>query len=91
MTTGEAGRSAVRGYGTRITDTRNPVWGGRTIMNREQIWELEENKRSLLRQAYRMKQECPHMSPVGLEYEMYGAIMAEVQEITARLDDFAGI
>ena len=38
-------------------------------MSREQIWELEENKRSLLRQAYRMKQECPHMSPVGLEYE----------------------
>ena len=45
----------------------------------------EENKRSLLRQAYRMKQECPHMSPVGLEYEMYAAIMKEVREITARL------
>ena len=54
-------------------------------MSREQIWELEENKRSLLRQAYRMKQECPHMSPVGLEYEMYAAIMKEVREITARL------
>lgn len=52
-------------------------------MSREQIWELEENKRSLLRQAYRMKQECPHMSPVGLEYEMYAAIMKEVREITA--------
>ena len=50
-------------------------------MSREQIWELEENKRSLLRQAYRMKQECP----VGLEYEMYAAIMKEVREITARL------
>ena len=55
------------------------------VMSREQIWELEENKRSLLRQAYRMKQECPHMSPVGLEYEMYAAIMKEVREITARL------
>lgn len=54
-------------------------------MSREQIWELEENKRSLLKQAYRMKQECPHMSPVGLEYEMYVSILAEVQEITARL------
>ena len=55
------------------------------VISREQMWELEENKRSLLKQAYRMKQECPHMSPVGLEYEMYAAIMAEVQEITARL------
>lgn len=55
------------------------------VMSREQIWELEENKRSLLKQAYKMKQECPHMSPVGIEYEMYAAIMAEVQEITARL------
>ena len=61
-------------------------------MSREQIWELEENKRSLedvkrslLVQAYRMKQEHPHMSPVGLEYEMYAAIMKEVREITARL------
>lgn len=55
------------------------------VMSREQIWELEENKRSLLKQAYRMKQEHPHMSPVGIEREMYVAIMAEVQEITARL------
>lgn len=54
-------------------------------MSRDQIWELEENKRSLLKQAYRMKQEHPHMSPVGIEREMYVAIMAEVQEITARL------
>lgn len=54
-------------------------------MSREQVWELEESKRSLLKQAYRMKQECPHMSPVGLEYEMYRAILAEVQDITARL------
>lgn len=54
-------------------------------MSREQIWELEENKLSLLKQAYRMKQEHPHMSPVGLEREMYVAIMSEVQEITAKL------
>ncbi|MFR4350113.1 MAG: aminotransferase class-III [Roseburia sp.] len=54
-------------------------------MSREQIWELEESKRSLLKQAYRMKREHPHMSPVGLEQEMYLAIMAEVREITARL------
>ena len=54
-------------------------------MSREQIWELEENKRSLLRQAYRMKQECPQMSPGGLEYELYAASLKEVREITARL------
>lgn len=54
-------------------------------MSREQMMQLEENKLSLLRQAYRMKQECPHMSPVGLEYEMYAAIMREVSDITARL------
>ncbi len=54
-------------------------------MSREQMMQLEENKLSLLRQAYRMKQECPHMSPVGLEYEMYAAIMREVADITARL------
>lgn len=54
-------------------------------MSREQIWELEESKRMLLKQAYRMKQENPHMSPVGLEREMYMAIMTELQEITARL------
>ena len=58
-------------------------------MSREQIWELEENKRILLRQAYRMKQEHPHMSPVGLEHEMYLSIMAEVHEITARLQNVA--
>ncbi len=55
------------------------------VMSREQIWELEENKLSLLRQAYRMKQENPHMSPIGLESEMYAAILNEVREITARL------
>lgn len=54
-------------------------------MSREQIWELEESKRSLLKQAYRMKQENPHMSPVGIEHEMYTAILAEVREITLRL------
>ena len=45
-------------------------------MSREQLLELEDMKRGLLVQAYRMKQECPHMSPVGLEHEMYVAIMA---------------
>ncbi len=54
-------------------------------MSREQIWELEENKRSLLKQAYRMKQENPHMSPVGIEHEMYAAILAELHDITLRL------
>lgn len=54
-------------------------------MSREQIWELEENKRSLLKQAYRMKQENPHMSPVGIEHEMYAAILAELRDITVRL------
>ena len=57
----------------------------RMVMSREQLLELEEVKRGLLRQAYRMKQECPHMSPVGLESEMYAAIMAEVREITSRI------
>ena len=55
-------------------------------MSREQIWELEENKRSLLRQAYRMKQECPHMSPVGLEYDVcrdYDRSAGDYGEITA--------
>lgn len=47
-------------------------------MSREQLLELEDMKRGLLVQAYRMKQECPHMSPVGLEHEMYVAIMAEI-------------
>ena len=54
-------------------------------MSREQLLELEDVKRSLLVQAYRMKQEHPHMSPVGLEHEMYVAIMAEVRDITARI------
>lgn len=58
-------------------------------MSREQMMQLEENKRSLLRQAYRMKQECPHMSPVGLEYEMYLSIMSEVADITARLQRYS--
>lgn len=58
-------------------------------MSREQIFELEENKRSLLMQAYRMKQEHPHMSPVGLEWEMYSSIMKEVIEITNRIQRFA--
>ena len=50
-------------------------------MSREQLLELEDVKRSLLVQAYRMKQEHPHMSPVGIEMEMYSALMAEVKEI----------
>lgn len=54
-------------------------------MSRDKLMELEENKRSLLVQAYRMKQEHPHMSPVGIEWEMYAAIMREVQDITVRL------
>lgn len=54
-------------------------------MSREQLLKLEENKRTLLVQAYRMKQEHPHMSPVGLEREMYAAIMAEVRDLTARI------
>lgn len=54
-------------------------------MSTEQLWELEEVKSRLLRQAYRMKQECPHMSPVGLESEMYATIMAEVRDITSRI------
>lgn len=58
-------------------------------MSREQLLKLEENKRSLLVQAYRMKQENPHMSPVGLEYEMYAAIMAEVKDITRNIQRFA--
>lgn len=58
-------------------------------MSREKMMQLEENKRSLLRQAYRMKKECPHMSPVGLEYEMYLSIMSEVADITARLQRFS--
>ena len=58
-------------------------------MSREKLLELEENKRSLMVQAYRMKQENPHMSPVGLEYEMYVAIMAEIRDITRNIQRFA--
>ena len=54
-------------------------------MSREQLLELEYVKRSLLVQAYRMKQEQQHMSPVGIEMEMYSALMAEVKEITTRI------
>ncbi len=54
-------------------------------MSREQLLELEEVKRGLLRQAYLMKRECPYMSPVGLESEMYAAIMTEVRDITNRI------
>ena len=54
-------------------------------MSTEQLWALEEVKSRLLRQAYRMKQECPHMSPVGLESELYATIMAEVRDITRRI------
>lgn len=57
-------------------------------MSREQLLELEENKRSLMVQAYRMKQENPHMSPVGLEYEMYAAIIAEIRDITRYIQKF---
>ena len=54
-------------------------------MSREQLLELEDVKRSLLVQAHRMKQEHTHMSPVGIEMEMYSALMAEVKEITTRI------
>lgn len=60
-------------------------------MSREQIWELEESKLALLKQAYRMKQENPHMSPVGIEREMYMAIITELQEITTRLQMVAEV
>ena len=58
-------------------------------MSREQLVELEQNKRSLLVQAYRMKQEHPHMSPVGIEWEMYASIMREVDDLTSRIQMFA--
>lgn len=61
------------------------------VMSREQIWELEENKLALLKQAYRMKQENPHMSPVGIEREMYMAIITELQEIATRLQMVAEV
>ena len=54
-------------------------------MSKEQLLELENVKRNLLVQAYRMNQEHPHMSPVGLEMEMYTALMREAREITARI------
>lgn len=54
-------------------------------MSREQLLELEDAKRDLLVKAYRLKQEHPHMSPVGLEMEMYSALMSEVKEITTRI------
>lgn len=58
-------------------------------MSREQLLKLEDDKRSLMIQAYRMKQENPHMSPVGLEYEMYAAIMAEIRDINRNIQRFA--
>lgn len=58
-------------------------------MSREQLRELEDSKRNLLVQAYRMRQEHPHMSPVGTEWEMYLSIMREISEITGRLQKFA--
>lgn len=54
-------------------------------MSKEQLMELEEKKRKLLVETYRMKQENPHMSPVGLEMEMYRAMMKEIREITTRI------
>ena len=54
-------------------------------MSREQLLELEDAKRDLLGKAYRLKQEHPHMSPGGLEMEMYSALMSEVKEITTRI------
>ena len=36
-----------------------------------------------------MKQECPHMSPVGLQHELYVSILSEVREITARIQSYA--
>lgn len=54
-------------------------------MDRKQLLELEEAKKNLLVLAYRMKKEHPHMSPVGIEIEMYSALMAEVKEINSRI------
>ncbi len=64
-------------------------WETYKKMSREQLVELEQNKRSLLVQAYRMKQEHPHMSPVGIEWEMYSSIMREVDDLTSRIQMFA--
>ena len=54
-------------------------------MSKEQLMELEEKKRKLLVETYRMKQENPHMSPVSLEMEMYCAMMTEIRDITSRI------
>ena len=54
-------------------------------MSKEQLMELEEKKRKLLVETYRMKQENPHMSPVSHEMEMYRALMTEIREITSRI------
>lgn len=54
-------------------------------MTREQILELEDRKRNLLVETYRMKQQNPHMSPVSLEMEMYRAMLADIRELTARI------
>ena len=54
-------------------------------MSREQLLELEDVKSGRAQVSYRMKQEHPHMSPVGIEMEMYSALMAEVKEITTRI------
>ena len=58
-------------------------------MSREQILDLEDVKRNLMIQAYRMKQEHPHMSPVSLEMEMYTALLTEIKEITGRIQTAA--
>lgn len=54
-------------------------------MSREQLMEMEDVKRDLLVQAYRMKQEHPHMSPVSLEREMYATLMMEIRELTMQI------
>lgn len=85
----------IKGAGTRyapveiIIQKQNEYcrkW--REAMNREKLLELEEIKRNLLVQAYRMKRENPHMSPVGWEYEMYASLMTEIKEITAHIQKF---
>ena len=54
-------------------------------MSKEQLLELEDLKRSLLVETYQMRQANPHMSPVSLEMEMYRAMLAEIKDITARI------
>ena len=54
-------------------------------MDRKQLLELEEAKKELLVLAYRMKREHPHMSPVGIETEMYASLMAEISDINSRI------